>query len=71
MSEKVSRPGIWARLTPVEREVFIHGMTEEERNAFHGDFRNHAHAGQLPCDDTWFVWLIMAGRGFGKTRALP
>ncbi len=69
MNDIVSRPGIWARLTPVEREAFIHGMTEEERNAFHGDFRNHAHAGQLPRDDTWFVWLIMAGRGFGKTRA--
>ncbi|WP_435200219.1 DNA-packaging protein [Qipengyuania sp. 902] len=69
MSDTVSRPGIWARLTPVEREVFIHGLSEEERNAFHGDFRNHAHAGQLPRDDQWFVWLIMAGRGFGKTRA--
>ncbi|MBX7494438.1 terminase family protein [Qipengyuania sp. 6B39] len=33
------------------------------------DFRNYAHEGQLPSDNGWFLWLIMAGRGFGKTRA--
>jgi phage terminase large subunit-like protein len=28
-----------------------------------------AHKGQIPDDGDWRVWLIMAGRGFGKTRA--
>src|SRR5690606_16464853 len=28
-----------------------------------------AHAGQLPPGGAWRTWLIMAGRGFGKTRA--
>ena len=28
-----------------------------------------AHRGQLPPDGDWPVWLLMAGRGFGKTRA--
>jgi len=28
-----------------------------------------AHAGQLPPPGNWRVWLLMAGRGFGKTRA--
>ena len=28
-----------------------------------------AHAGQLAPDGDWTVWLMMAGRGFGKTRA--
>jgi phage terminase large subunit-like protein len=28
-----------------------------------------AHAGQLPPRSDWSIWLIMAGRGFGKTRA--
>jgi phage terminase large subunit-like protein len=28
-----------------------------------------AHEGQLPSGDDWRVWLIRAGRGFGKTRA--
>lgn len=28
-----------------------------------------AHAGQLPPPGDWHVWLLQAGRGFGKTRA--
>ena len=28
-----------------------------------------AHDGQLPPDGDWRIWLMMAGRGFGKTRA--
>jgi phage terminase large subunit-like protein len=30
---------------------------------------NHAHDGQMPPPGDWRVWLIRAGRGFGKTRA--
>ena len=32
-------------------------------------WRQWAHEGQFPEGDDWRVWLIMAGRGFGKTRA--
>lgn len=28
-----------------------------------------AHDGQLPPDGGWRIWLMLAGRGFGKTRA--
>jgi phage terminase large subunit-like protein len=28
-----------------------------------------AHDGQVPPEGDWRVWLLMAGRGFGKTRA--
>lgn len=28
-----------------------------------------AHGGQYPDDGDWHIWLIMAGRGYGKTRA--
>jgi phage terminase large subunit-like protein len=28
-----------------------------------------AHEGQLPPEGAWHTWVIMAGRGFGKTRA--
>jgi phage terminase large subunit-like protein len=27
-----------------------------------------ARAGQLPPEGDWRLWLVMAGRGFGKTR---
>ena len=33
------------------------------------DWRWQAHRGQLEPSGDWAVWLLMAGRGFGKTRA--
>lgn len=33
------------------------------------DFATWGHEGQLPPEGDWRVWLIRAGRGFGKTRA--
>lgn len=32
------------------------------------DWMHHARASQLPPDGDWFCWMILAGRGFGKTR---
>jgi predicted phage terminase large subunit-like protein len=32
------------------------------------DWRHHARPSQLAPDGDWFCWLILAGRGFGKTR---
>ncbi len=32
-------------------------------------FRVHAHDGQIPPQGDWQVWMVMGGRGFGKTRA--
>jgi len=29
---------------------------------------NHARGKQRPPDGDWFIWLLMTGRGFGKTR---
>lgn len=37
--------------------------------ALNRDFRTFHHAGQWPPDSDWRTWMIMAGRGFGKTRA--
>jgi phage terminase large subunit-like protein len=33
-----------------------------------GGWRSKARPEQLPPTGEWFVWLLMAGRGFGKTR---
>ena len=27
-----------------------------------------ARKNQMPSDDAWHIWLLLAGRGFGKTR---
>ena len=34
------------------------------------DWRSVARRDQLPPDGDWRIWLILAGRGFGKTRAI-
>jgi phage terminase large subunit-like protein len=39
---------------------------EKEEFAFHWPF--WARRAQLPPDGDWRVWMVMAGRGFGKTR---
>ncbi|WFL79036.1 terminase family protein [Altererythrobacter arenosus] len=44
-------------------------LGQDERNEWESYFLNTAHPGQLPPDGDWLVWLLMAGRGFGKTRA--
>jgi phage terminase large subunit-like protein len=32
-----------------------------------GAWRREARPGQLPPEGDWFIWLLLAGRGFGKT----
>ena len=48
----------------------IEKMTADDLVKFDADFETWAHRNQLPpCGEGWRVWLMMAGRGFGKTRA--
>ena len=44
-------------------------LTQSERNEVPWIWPMWARAAQLPPAGEWRVWLIMAGRGFGKTRA--
>lgn len=48
-----------------------HRLTEDPQIArilWHG-WENHGRQEQLlPAGDDWIVWLLLAGRGFGKTR---
>lgn len=46
-------------LTEMERR-----KTEHHRYVWH----SHARPNQLPPEGNWRTWLILAGRGFGKTR---
>ena len=47
----------------------VGSLTLAERLALDGDWPNWAHPGQTPEDGDWRVWVLLAGRGFGKTRA--
>lgn len=59
------------REAPEDRQrKVIHGLTVERALAFDADFEIWAHRNQLPpSSEGWRTWLMMAGRGFGKTRA--
>jgi phage terminase large subunit-like protein len=52
-----------------EARLALDSLTEPERGVLFGDWPSWAHEGQLPPDDAWRVWVLLAGRGFGKTRA--
>lgn len=54
------------------KQQFIQAlMNEKKRRLFHQqkyEWLRHARASQLPPAGDWRTWLILAGRGFGKTR---
>ena len=54
---------------PRELAGFVKGLNQKQRNEYDYTFSTTAHEGQLPPPGEWRTWLIMAGRGFGKTRA--
>lgn len=65
-----------ASLPEHERLQFLHSLTAAELNALEHDWHFWARPDQLPpaddcecgCEGRWLVWLILAGRGWGKTR---
>ena len=58
-----------ADLPKAEVDALIRAMAPGEANAFEYDWRYRARPEQLPPAGSWRVWLLMAGRGFGKTRS--
>lgn len=48
---------------------FLNGLAAPVRRALIEDWSWQAHGGQREPDRDWAIWLLMAGRGFGKTRA--
>ena len=49
-------------------EAFIASLSREEKRAFLNDWVHWEQDVQRPPSRPWRVWLLMAGRGFGKTR---
>jgi len=53
-----------------EQWRILRSMTPLDLAALDSWFEFWAHRNQLPPNgEAWRVWLMMAGRGFGKTRA--
>lgn len=52
-----------------ERRALMDRLSERQRQPLRRYWPLWAHEGQLPPEGDWLGWLILAGRGFGKTRA--
>ena len=51
------------------RAAIVRSLPEELARRLNGAFAEWAHEGQLAPPPDWRTWVLMAGRGFGKTRA--
>ncbi|OAN64829.1 DNA-packaging protein [Sphingomonas sp. TDK1] len=58
-----------AMLPPAERARLVQGLSSSHLRFFNEWWERWAHQGQFWPEGDWRVWLIRAGRGFGKTRA--
>ncbi|WP_439477329.1 DNA-packaging protein [Brevundimonas sp.] len=47
----------------------LEALSPPERRLLAADWRFTAHKGQTPAHDDWTTWLVLGGRGGGKTRA--
>lgn len=50
------------------RRLLSEKLDQDERNDFNYMWEYAARPEQLPPPGDWRIWMIMAGRGFGKTR---
>lgn len=59
-----------AQLRKPDREAVLARLSADQLLALKHDWRSQARADQLPPDDDWRGFLLLGGRGAGKTRAL-
>jgi phage terminase large subunit-like protein len=67
-SGELSRRDRFKLLPAAEQRRRIQTMSRPEVEALLWDWGWWARPKQLPPTDEWVTWLILAGRGFGKTR---
>ncbi len=57
-----------ASLPPPVRSNLVWSLTPTDADEFNYDWSRWARVSQRPPPGDWRVWLLLAGRGFGKTR---
>ena len=57
-----------ASLSESQRKSLIESLTDEEAEVLLYDWPKWARPNQLPPKGDWDGWLVLAGRGWGKTR---
>lgn len=66
----MSAPFEWIVTAPPEaRRKLVSRLSQSEKNSFAFIWPYAARPEQLPPPGDWRIWMTMAGRGFGKTRA--
>jgi phage terminase large subunit-like protein len=58
-----------ARLPASKKEKILASLSEAEAEQLQYDWSFYARPNQLLPAGNWLTWLLLAGRGFGKTRA--
>jgi phage terminase large subunit-like protein len=58
-----------ASLPETERTKFLQSLSEAQCEELLWDWGAWARPNQLAPDGDWLTWLVLAGRGFGKTRS--
>jgi phage terminase large subunit-like protein len=66
---EVDPVGVLATLPEEEQGRIMRQLSLPQRREFKERWHAWAHGGQCPDDGDWRVWMILAGRGYGKTRA--
>jgi phage terminase large subunit-like protein len=64
----LSQAELLASLPESERNQVLSGLTEAQFQDLEYDWRFWGRPEQLPPPGDWLTWLVLAGRGFGKTR---
>jgi phage terminase large subunit-like protein len=57
------------RLPISEREAILSSLSKEQADSLQYDWSFYARPNQILPPGEWLTWLLLAGRGFGKTRA--
>lgn len=55
-------------LSQEQRQSLLSSLTDDEAEVLLYEWRKWARPNQLPPEGDWVGWLVLAGRGFGKTR---
>ena len=56
-------------LAPGDRLMALRAAGDHDVRTLDTEWPAWAHDGQQPEHDDWHIWVMLAGRGFGKTRA--
>jgi len=69
MPEKKVLASTLAELSEDERKKIVSKLSEAEAEALLYDWKVWAREKQMPPDWDWYIWLLLSGRGGGKTRS--